>query len=514
MIQDLSHKVVVFTDIKGYTALAERSISDATKWLKIKFDTLERIIEQFNGEIVNEAGDGAMLFFDGFIDAVNFCIELQAIMRSEEVPVRIGIHSGHVGKDENGRWAASAINLASRIEPIGDENTVLVTQPVYQNIKNKEDRNGELFECHFYKTISPKGVDDNINVYYMQGHGLGIPTEYVDEASLSIYKWSIASTSRSIVSGIGVIALGIFFVLIYKWISGTASTAENIDSGVEKVNWFFISVTVLNAAISVFGIYILWKTKVDYNPSELDESDASVSERRSSIAKRIGIREIELGKYYRRAQKGIREFKDVWMCMWFTYIFLYVFLVLDKQLGFELGVLVRFCNNLSSILLLMCVSILSDRLENDDHTSQIKPSTFFFGFTAIGLLTGIDLFYYAIEPENILDIQKNIKIFGGIFSGLAFGLLVGRLDSKLLNVPKPILVVLFGYAAIQPLFAYLDEGSALSLTLINYALVGKATIILVVAWLIHTKRLLFFFLKMNRIIQEIDQEWKKIQKDI
>jgi len=83
-------------------------------------------------------GDGTLSSFNTITDAVHCANEIQIACKDvAELKLRIGIHQGEVvfeGEDVFG----DRVNIASRIEASAQEGEIIVSEAVYQNIKNKE----------------------------------------------------------------------------------------------------------------------------------------------------------------------------------------------------------------------------------------------------------------------------------------------------------------------------------------------------------------------------------------
>jgi len=68
---------VMFTDIVGYTALMGDDEQKAFTYLARNRDLQKPVIEQFNGRLIKELGDGVMATFDTVSDAVAAAIKIQ-----------------------------------------------------------------------------------------------------------------------------------------------------------------------------------------------------------------------------------------------------------------------------------------------------------------------------------------------------------------------------------------------------------------------------------------------------
>jgi TolB-like protein len=97
--------------------------------------------------------------FSSNIDAVLCAISIQNASKELEIPTGIGIHLGDVifeKKDVLG----DGVNIASRVQGLADSYDILVSERVYDDIRNKEGLNVERFGDH-----SLKGVRKPTNIY-------------------------------------------------------------------------------------------------------------------------------------------------------------------------------------------------------------------------------------------------------------------------------------------------------------------------------------------------------------
>ena len=128
---------IMFTDIVGYTALMGEDENYALSLLRKNKEIHLKWLKKFNGKWLKEMGDGVLASFNSVIDAVYCAGAIQAEIRNiNDLELRIGIHLGDVvieGKEIYG----DGVNVASRIQDIAKSGQVVVSESVFQNIKNK-----------------------------------------------------------------------------------------------------------------------------------------------------------------------------------------------------------------------------------------------------------------------------------------------------------------------------------------------------------------------------------------
>ncbi len=135
-----THRLVaiVFTDIVGYTSQMDANESRTLKILKRQREIVFPIVEEHNGKVLKEMGDGLLMMFDSAIQAVKCAIAFQAKLKDEAFSLRAGIHIGDVvisGQDVFG----SAVNIAARLEPLARPNGICISEDVRNQVRNRMD---------------------------------------------------------------------------------------------------------------------------------------------------------------------------------------------------------------------------------------------------------------------------------------------------------------------------------------------------------------------------------------
>src|SRR4026209_1442953 len=126
----------MFTDIVGYTAMMQANEQKAVAVIKHYNSTLEKFVTQFNGQVINYYGDGSLCIFSSATDAATCSLAVQKDLKSEPVvPLRIGLHIGEVFF-EDAKALGDGVNVAARVQSLGQENTILISQEVHDKIKN------------------------------------------------------------------------------------------------------------------------------------------------------------------------------------------------------------------------------------------------------------------------------------------------------------------------------------------------------------------------------------------
>src|SRR2546427_3720808 len=130
---------IMFTDLVGSTALADRLGDDTAQSLRHAHDRiLRQQFERFHGKVVQGTGDGFLVAFASPRQGVECAVEVQRALSAQhsegrylELQVRIGLHTGEPIV-EGGDLIGSDVNLAARVEAEAGGGQVLVSEMTRQ----------------------------------------------------------------------------------------------------------------------------------------------------------------------------------------------------------------------------------------------------------------------------------------------------------------------------------------------------------------------------------------------
>ena len=163
--------VIMFTDIIGYTALMQANENLAAKSRARHREVFQKLHITYQGDIIQYYGDGTLSIFKSAIEAVTCAIEIQRLLQQgDSVPLRVGLHLGDIVFDDTEVYG-NAVNFASRIESLGIEGSILLSQKVNDELKN-------------HKTISTtslgvfdlKNIATPAEVYAISNEGINVPS--------------------------------------------------------------------------------------------------------------------------------------------------------------------------------------------------------------------------------------------------------------------------------------------------------------------------------------------------
>ncbi|HLN51588.1 MAG TPA: adenylate/guanylate cyclase domain-containing protein [Thermoplasmata archaeon] len=135
---------IMFTDMVGYSALAQSDEAKALGALDRHNQLLRPIFSSFRGREIKTVGDAFLVEFESALDAVRCAVEIQRTLHYDRSPerdewklrIRVGVHVGDV-EHTDGDVLGDAVNIASRIVSLAEPGGVCLTQQVYDQVQNK-----------------------------------------------------------------------------------------------------------------------------------------------------------------------------------------------------------------------------------------------------------------------------------------------------------------------------------------------------------------------------------------
>src|SRR4026209_2438530 len=169
MSQSRQLAAIMFTDIVAYTAMMQQNEEKAVAVIRHYNSVLEKWVSHFKGQVLNYYGDGSLCIFSSATDAVNCSLAVQKDLKSEPaVPLRIGLHIGEVFF-EDAKALGDGVNVASRVQSLGQENTILISGEIHDKIKNNSS-----FSTISLGQFNFKNVDKPLEIFALSNEGLTI----------------------------------------------------------------------------------------------------------------------------------------------------------------------------------------------------------------------------------------------------------------------------------------------------------------------------------------------------
>ena len=100
---------IMYTDIVGYTAMMQANEQKAVAVIKHYNSTLEKLAQQFNGQVLNYYGDGSLCIYPSATDALNCSLALQKELKNE--PAVLEAANKTADQLANLTWQGFVLNL-------------------------------------------------------------------------------------------------------------------------------------------------------------------------------------------------------------------------------------------------------------------------------------------------------------------------------------------------------------------------------------------------------------------
>jgi DNA-binding winged helix-turn-helix (wHTH) protein len=253
--------------------------------------------------------------------------------------------------------------------------------------------------------------------------------------------------------------------------------------------------------------------------------DAEVADQSNQPISAIVYDDPEARKIAKDAQEMSTKY---WRGILFTWVIFYGVLTFLLIPGIEedvralktLSIASDLFNNLNTLLVILCYDVLNRPTEIRKGRASIGDSRFFIGLGFVIAFLVLEIL--SVRPhihEEITETKYVLTewgLFSGVIGGIAVALLIGRLQSAFLGPPRWLIILLYFYIAIQPLYVHFAQRNSaeeirIAVALINAALILKCLLYLYIAFLLKSGRLLFYLVLVRRTHQKIGREWQNFQ---
>jgi adenylate cyclase len=131
-------------DVVGYARLMGQDEGDTLTTLKAYREVMAGLIAGRRGRVVNTAGDSLLAEFPSVVQAVECAVQVQREVAERNVALpedrrmwfRIGINLGDVMVHETDLHGDS-VNVAARLQALADPGGILISGPVFEQVRNK-----------------------------------------------------------------------------------------------------------------------------------------------------------------------------------------------------------------------------------------------------------------------------------------------------------------------------------------------------------------------------------------
>lgn len=215
---------VVFTDLKGSTAIAESEGDLVSRTLiKHQNEIVLPAIQENNGVFVKSIGDGTLSYFEQAQDAVRTAVRIQKGMdalnmsKKFKTPVlmRIGMHTGKCVIEKNDIFG-DVVNTASRFESAAHAGEIYLSEDTYNALSDKSEN-----YCRFVEQVMLKGKKEPFNAYKAFWNPQEIELDKQDKAAVQAQPAAAVPATpfskKMTWIGLGLIGLVVFLVVGLKF---------------------------------------------------------------------------------------------------------------------------------------------------------------------------------------------------------------------------------------------------------------------------------------------------------
>jgi hypothetical protein len=242
----------------------------------------------------------------------------------------------------------------------------------------------------------------------------------------------------------------------------------------------------------------------------------SVAGQQENDSKQAGYENLrDLESDSEEIRRALKQYANYWRWLLISWLSLYVFLAVLGFKGLDLGIRLSLfntlLNNWNTGMLFLCFYVLNKQIKDESEKRNLADTPLIgFAFFLLMVLTVFEFMSVADISKSF--IPKGASLASGIAGAIAMALLVGRLQSKFLGPRLWLLIALYSYTAIQPLFLYLEKNDIWAVVLIDFALILKCLLYLYTAWLLQSGDLLFYFARVRRIYRTVPEQRKAFRE--
>ena len=163
---------ILFTDIVGYSAIMQQDEHGAIRLVKHHRVVLKNAVAEHEGDVIDYYGDGSLCIFTSITQAMQCAYSIQKQLREDPVvPLRIGLHIGEV-VFEDGKIMGDGVNIASRIQSLGQAGSILFSKEVFDKIRSHTE-----FHSVYLGKFLLKNISDPMEVFALTNDGLTVPAK-------------------------------------------------------------------------------------------------------------------------------------------------------------------------------------------------------------------------------------------------------------------------------------------------------------------------------------------------
>jgi len=176
---------ILSADVVGYSRLMGADEAATLATLKSHREAIVRLIEEHRGRVVATAGDSLLAEFASVVRAVECAVRIQREIGERNAPLpaerqmwfRIGVNLGDVLVEKDDLYG-EGVNIAARLQALADPGGILISGPVFDQVKDKLTLGFDYLGPQAVKNIAAE-----VPVYRVQLQpGAAAPPERAPEA--------------------------------------------------------------------------------------------------------------------------------------------------------------------------------------------------------------------------------------------------------------------------------------------------------------------------------------------
>lgn len=212
----------------------------------------------------------------------------------------------------------------------------------------------------------------------------------------------------------------------------------------------------------------------------------------------------------------VRQFYVAWIVIWLLWLTYYLGNLLLEVNHTEFSAFSNTLDFLTSTIIFAVYIILTNVTVNVRKRLRMGI-TYYYGIVlwviilvlwTVGIISSNINTYDALFV-NSNDAEKLVSLLLSLYSTITFTLVLGKINSNYLQIPKLFLWMLYLYAIIQAYHPFISNdyyigivGTMLSVIFPYVTLLGKFFLVLTLCWIANKRRFLFFVIQKSVSIDE------------
>lgn len=161
---------ILMIDVSGFSRLMTRDEEGTTREIQAFHERVDARVGEFQGRVVDTAGDSVFGEFDSVVLATRCAQAIQEdqalrnlrLEPARRIETRIGVHVGDVIVEEY-KIYGDGVNIAARLESLAEPGGILVSEAVFQQVRDKVP--GKFLDGG-QRTL--KNIDHPVRVYRLE----------------------------------------------------------------------------------------------------------------------------------------------------------------------------------------------------------------------------------------------------------------------------------------------------------------------------------------------------------